>query len=171
MLPLEKYDSPDKFIPLTPTEVTCGCGKNPRSDSLAYKRDMYDIVSLMSACPHYGGWPLRSIKRVIAPAVLLNQYKIFRYAKKPVGFVTWAFFDEEAHNSFVHNFRLLRPSDFHSGNRLWIMDVCTRADAPKGLPRKMIRYLRERFADRVYQGGAFWKKDNKSHKGVRSAYV
>jgi cytolysin-activating lysine-acyltransferase len=151
--------------------VACGCGKSARVDSQAFKRDLSDIVRLMAKCPHYGKWPLKSIERVILPAVDLHQYKVFRYAKQPVGFVTWAFLSDEAHQAFIDHSRLLQPSDFNSGDRLWVMDVCTSADAPKGLPRKMIRYLRERFADRAYQGGAFWKKGNKSHRGVRSAYV
>jgi len=147
--------------------VSCGCGKNARVDSHAFKRDLADITRLMSTCSHYGRWPIRAIERTIVPPINLHQYKIFKYAKQPVGFVTWAFFSDEVHEIFLNKTRLLQPRDFNSGNRLWIMDVCTSADAPKRLPRKMVRYLRNRFNDCP----TYWRRGNKEIKVVRSAYV
>tara|TARA_A100000172_G_scaffold20805_1_gene11819 strand:- start:280 stop:786 length:507 start_codon:yes stop_codon:yes gene_type:complete len=151
--------------------VSCGCGKNARVDSHAFKRDLADITRLMSTCSHYGKWPIRAIERVIVPPIILHQYKIFRYAKQPVGFVTWAFFSDEVHEIFINRTRLLQPYDFTSGDRLWIMDLCISTDAPKGLAAKAGRYLRRKFVDRKYQGGAFWKRGNKEVRVVRSAYV
>lgn len=147
--------------------VSCGCGKNARVDSLSFKRDLADITRLMATGPHYKNWPLKSIERLIVPPVNLTQYKLFRHAKKTVGFVTWAFMSEESSISFDHGTRLLQPSDFSSGDRLWVMDFCVSSEAPKGLPQKMVRYIRNTFKGRQF----WWRRANKETKLVRSFHA
>ena len=61
----------------------------------------------------------------ILPPLLLKQCKLYvqgNMGSLPMGFVSWARLSEEAEQKYIHT-QKLRPADWNSGDRVWIIDV------------------------------------------------
>lgn len=81
-----------------------------------------DMVWLYSVSEMHREWAIASIHQWIIPAILHKQYRIYRKGAKPVGLVTWGFFSKDVEEAYVHNPRGLKPKDWQSGDRGWILD-------------------------------------------------
>lgn len=57
----------------------------------------------------------------------------------PISFVSWAFLDEAAEKRLFDNGGKLRPEDWNSGDRLWIIDIV----APFGGVENMLRDIQK----------------------------
>jgi cytolysin-activating lysine-acyltransferase len=57
------------------------------------------------------------------PPLLLRQFRIFRRRNIPIAFVSWGFLSEDAEKRLTDGARRLRPDDWKSGDRLWLIDV------------------------------------------------
>jgi cytolysin-activating lysine-acyltransferase len=66
--------------------------------------------------------------------VLLQQFRIFYAQNKPVG-VLWAQVNEEVETRLKEGTMKLRPQDWKSGDKLWIVEVI----APFGGPDEMVK--------------------------------
>ncbi|MDP1750680.1 MAG: PQQ-binding-like beta-propeller repeat protein [Reyranella sp.] len=74
----------------------------------------------------------------ILPALLANQARVFLHGLQPIGMVTWARLSEGAERRFSKEGALPKPTEWTSGNRLWIVDVI----APFGASRPMLDKVR-----------------------------
>ena len=57
------------------------------------------------------------------PPILLNQYRVFHDQGRPVGAATWAFLSEEAEAKLNAKPPRLRPDEWKSGDRCWLVDL------------------------------------------------
>ena len=154
--------------------VACGCGKRPKIQSKGFKLEFADTFRVLINAPGlYTHKPLHVLDRIITPALLLNQYKIFRHAKLPVGFMSWGFLSDEIHTGWMNRTHNLQSDDFNTGDNLWIIDFCTTMDAPPNLPMKMLRYMKTKFDPRPFHWKRWdMKKNCMKHIGQRNtSYV
>lgn len=68
----------------------------------------------------------------------LNQFRIYRGAKGPVGFVAWAWLDEARAARYAEGDTTLSADDWRSGPQLWFIEFI----APFGHARRMVDDLR-----------------------------
>lgn len=76
-------------------------------------------------------------KSVMTP-VLLQQFRLFYDKDKPIGVVLWASVSEEVEANLSRGTTKLRPQDWKSGDRLWVVEVI----APFGGAEEMVRDLK-----------------------------
>lgn len=99
---------------------------------------------LLMHAKHQQHYALFQLAALVLTPIKLDQFRIYRGAKGPVGFVAWAWMSDEASDDYAHDRRLLTPDDIHSGPDLWLIEMV----APFGHLPAIARDLR----DRVFPG-------------------
>ena len=97
-----------------------------------------EIVWVMSHSKLHSEWELASIHKWVVPAMVHQQFRLYKENDKPVAFVSWAYLSQRAENAYVRNTRALTADDWKSGDRGWIMDFV----APFGHAKQMSRDLK-----------------------------
>jgi len=82
-----------------------------------------EIVWLMSQSKPHRQISIGDLDKVVAPAIANNQYRVFRANKKPVGVAFWAMVSEEVDKRLLAGDGPVRPNEWKSGNRLWLIEV------------------------------------------------
>ncbi|RQP23675.1 toxin-activating lysine-acyltransferase [Piscinibacter terrae] len=103
-------------------------------------------AKLMSQSPAHVGAAMRSLRLLVTPALAQHRIKFyFNEDGQPVGFVVWAFLDEDVEQRVISTAGFqLHESEWNEGRRLWIVDLV----APMGNARYILRDLRDAvFAD------------------------
>ncbi|MBI2236468.1 MAG: PQQ-binding-like beta-propeller repeat protein [Magnetospirillum sp.] len=119
------------------------CDPNPDNGagkpfSILPSRRMFGAATmLMMASPQHRHLSLRELEWLLMPPIVFEQARIFLYGLRPIGLVTWAYFSEEAETHLLSGSRL-DPSEWRSGDRLWLMDVV----APFGGGNAMIERVK-----------------------------
>jgi cytolysin-activating lysine-acyltransferase len=97
-------------------------------------------VWLMSRSPMHKHLFLTDIEWLVTPPILLSQFRLWNAGGNPLGFASWAYLGEEAEERIVtKGIRRLMPTDWKSGESLWLIDFL----APFGKPEEMLKELRE----------------------------
>lgn len=99
------------------------------------------IVWLMGQSKAHQGHDIADLHRVILPPVALQQYRLWEADGFPVGFMTWALFNEETEAGYLDGTRFIQPDDWAAGDRLWLIDFI----APFGGVREILRDSRNHF--------------------------
>ncbi len=81
-----------------------------------------EMVWLYSMSELHRDWPIHAIHHWIMPAIKHSQLRVYRKGSRPVGLVTWAWMSEDVEAAYVRNVLNLKPEDWKSGNRGWILD-------------------------------------------------
>lgn len=83
-------------------------------------------VWLMSRSPLHKHLMITDIEWLVTPPIMLGQFHLWERAGNPYGFASWAFLGGEAEERIVTNgIRRLMPTDWKSGDQLWLIDfVC-----------------------------------------------
>ena len=77
--------------------------------------------------------------------VMLKQFRLFYDKDKPIGVAFWATVSTEVEERLAAGASRLRPQDWKSGDRLWVVEVI----APFGGAEEMVKDLKARvFAER-----------------------
>lgn len=85
---------------------------------------------LMAGAPRYRDNSIGELHRVLMPPIELGQVMFAaNHLGKPIGFCTWAFFDEERERIFTNRERKLQAADWKTGDRLWGIDLLCTQDA------------------------------------------
>ncbi len=107
-----------------------------------------EAVALMVASPKHKSLFLSDLEWALMPAVMLGQFRVFRMGEddRPVGVALWAFLDEESEARLTQAGKL-RPTDWKSGDRLWLVEIVS----PMGGADKMLANLKRT----VFAGKAF----------------
>ncbi len=82
-----------------------------------------EIVWLMQNSPLHRQVLIAELEWMVIQPMMLNQYRIHRKEKKPVGVVFWAKVDDEVHERLKQGAFKLRPNEWQSGENYWIIDV------------------------------------------------
>lgn len=103
------------------------------------------VVGLMMASPNHKHLFVTDLEWLVAPPILLRQFRIFRRDNAPVGFVSWAFLSAEAEERLAAGQIKLNPAEWNFGGQPWLIDVV----APFGGGEAMVKEVKEKvFADR-----------------------
>jgi cytolysin-activating lysine-acyltransferase len=98
-------------------------------------------VWLMSRSPMHRHLMITDIDWLVTPPILLGQFRLWQKEGNPIGFVSWAFLNEEAEERIVtKGIRRLMPTDWKSGSALWLIDFLS----PFGGQNEMLKELREK---------------------------
>ena len=105
-----------------------------------------EIVWLMSQSPLHKQFFVSDLEWFAMTPVLLEQFRLFYDKDKPVGVVFWATVDAEVEARLSAGTTKLRPQDWKSGERLWVVE----AVAPFGGAEEMVKDLKAKvFAKRT----------------------
>lgn len=98
-------------------------------------------VWLMSRSPLHKHLMITDIEWLVTPPIMLGQFHLWERAGNPYGFASWAFLGDEAEERIVTNgIRRLMPTDWKSGDQLWLIDfIC-----PFGGQEALIEELKTR---------------------------
>ena len=72
--------------------------------------------------------------------VMLQQFRLFYDKDKPIGVALWAKVNEETEDRLKAGNARLRPQDWKSGDRLWIVEII----APFGGHEEMLKDFKEK---------------------------
>ncbi len=91
-------------------------------------------------------FPLHTLPTLLLPAIKCRQFALAYEDGKPVFYLSWAFFSEQAETRYLTQSPLAMPeSDWNCGERLWLLDWV----APFGHTLAMHRWVRTQlFVDR-----------------------
>lgn len=98
-----------------------------------------DFLFLAFRSPRHVAMPTGQLRTMLEPPLALGQYHIFRFDGVARGAFTWARLNREAEQRMFGD-EGLRPDDWTSGDRLWIVDLM--APYP-GMTRSIVRWIME----------------------------
>ncbi len=82
-----------------------------------------EIVWLMSQSPVHKQFLVADLEWLIMPPVMLRQFRTYRHEGRPAAVVLYAFVSEEVERRLEAGAPTLRPGDWKSGDRAWIVQV------------------------------------------------
>ena len=100
---------------------------------------MGPIIMLYLQSSHRRFQFISDLEWLLLPPLVKGQCKLYMKKEYPISFVSWAFLDEEAEKRLLKNGGKLRPEDWNSGEKLWIVDMA----APFGGIENMLRDLQK----------------------------
>jgi hemolysin-activating ACP:hemolysin acyltransferase len=83
-------------------------------------------------------WHVWDFARLVMPAIGQQQFRLYYHAGVPIAYVSWAFLSADAETRFIADPTSLRPEDWRSGDRAYIVDFV----APVGTLAKIGPLLR-----------------------------
>ncbi|WP_330202897.1 protein-lysine palmitoyltransferase [Cyanobacterium sp. Dongsha4] len=122
-----------------------------------------EIVFLMGSCDNSKKYPVSFIINYLLPSIHLNQYRIYRTVKenKPIGFVCWAFVNDQVEEQLIKNDINLTIEERKSGEILYILYFI----APFGHAKKITQDLKNNiFPHRIVKGLRLTKDSKKIAK-------
>lgn len=87
-----------------------------------------ELVWLMSQSPTHKHFTIGDLEWMVMPAILQEQFRVFRGPKHPLGFAIWARLSEDSERRLNETAMSaqgarLRPDEWKSGDRLWLIDL------------------------------------------------
>lgn len=118
-----------------PVDVSAGLSHPSRLTAIGH------AVWLMSRSPLHKHLMITDIEWLVTPPIVLGQFHLWEKGGNPVGFASWAFLGEEAEERIIaKGIRRLLPSDWKSGEQLWLIDFLS----PFGGQDAMLKDLRNK---------------------------
>lgn len=84
---------------------------------------MGPVVMLYMQSSHRKFHFISDIEWLLLPALINDQCKLYMKKEYPISFVSWAYLDEAAEKRMLQNGGKLRPEDWKSGDRVWLIDI------------------------------------------------
>lgn len=123
-----------------------------------------EIVWLMSQSPSHKHFSIADLEWMVMPPVLLKQFRVFHDKGRPVGAALWGFLSGEAEAKLMLSPPRLRPDEWKSGNRCWLIDlIAPGATAGNKLPALLIADLQRT----ALKGQAFFCHQTDAKTGVK----
>ncbi len=119
-----------------------------------------EIVWLMSQSPLHKQFFISDLEWFVMTPALLQQFRTFYATDRPIGVVLWASVSEEVEERLMAGTTKLRPQDWKSGDKLWVVEVI----APFGGAEEMVKDLK---ANVFPQREVSYLATNKDGKQVR----
>jgi hemolysin-activating ACP:hemolysin acyltransferase len=89
-------------------------------------------VSLFCRSPAHRHLLLSDLEWRLVPPIALRQFRLIFKKEMPYGFVSWALVSEDVERRLDRPDFRLRPADWSSGDRAWIIDVVAPPDQALG---------------------------------------
>ncbi len=103
-----------------------------------------EIVWLMTQSPPHRHFSLADLEWMVMPPLLLQQFRVFHENGRPVGVALWAFLSEETEAKLSLIPPRLRPDEWRSGDRCWLVDlIAPFATAENHLAGNMLANLQQ----------------------------
>lgn len=117
------------------------------ADRSSFSSLLGDVTWLMTRSQGHKHLFLADIEWLVLPALTARQFRlIVNDDGKPHAFVSWAFLNEEAEARMLAGQPRLRPGDWRSGDRVWLVDLV----APFGGADAIARLIKTQvFSDRI----------------------
>jgi cytolysin-activating lysine-acyltransferase len=107
-----------------------------------------EIVWLMSQSPLHKQFFISDLEWFVMTPVLLKQFRLFYAKDRPIGAAFWGFVNDEVEERLKAGTSKLRPQDWKSGDKLWVVEVI----APFGGAEEMVKDLKAKvFKEREIQ--------------------
>ena len=84
---------------------------------------MGPVIMLYMQSSHRKFQFISDIEWLLLPPLMIDQCKLYMKKEYPISFVSWAYLDEAAEKRMLKNGGKLRPEDWQSGDRLWLIDI------------------------------------------------
>lgn len=82
------------------------------------------VVWLWMQTPKFRDLPLHTLPALLLPVIKSRQFILAIENEQPVFYLSWAEFDEEAEHNYLTNLPItIKPEEWTSGDRTWILDV------------------------------------------------
>ena len=105
--------------------------------------------------------PLHTLSAALLPAIKTRQFIIASENDQPVFFMSWANLSEEAEARYLNTHQLLmKPEDWHSGSRIWIIDWV----APFGHTKKMKQFLARQLAPTLCARSLYHRSEERGRR-------
>jgi cytolysin-activating lysine-acyltransferase len=82
-----------------------------------------EIVWIMSQSMLHKTLFISDLEWMVMTPIALQQFRLFYDEEKPIGVALWAFANNEVEARLLAGGARLRPQDWRSGEKLWIVDV------------------------------------------------
>jgi cytolysin-activating lysine-acyltransferase len=127
-----------------------------------------EMAWLLTQSPTHKHYSLADLEWMVMPALLLQQYRVFRDGARPVGVALWAFLSEEAEVRLADGKSHIRPDEWKSGDRCWLIDLVAPFSTAEN---QMIGRMLTDLSQTVLKGREFkfWRTDPAT--GKRKAIV
>ncbi len=100
---------------------------------------MGPVVMLYMQSAHRRFHFISDLEWLLMPPLVTGQCKLYMKKEYPISFISWAFISEEVEQRLLQNGGKLRPEDWTSGDRLWVIDIV----APFGGVENMLNDIRK----------------------------
>jgi len=106
-----------------------------------------EITWILSQSPLHRQRTIADLEWMVMPAILLEQFRVFRGDDVPVGYAVWAFLSEAAEKRFndvamTGQMSRLLEHEWNSGDRIWLVDlIAPKANAENRLQDAMLADL------------------------------
>lgn len=126
---------------------------------------MGEVTSLLLSSSLHRKYLINDIASIFMPAIHLNQFKIYKVNKVPVGIITWGYFSDEIERKFIDGQYPVKLADWKSGKNGWVMDFI----APFGHASGILKDFRNNIFP--HESGKILRIDkNGNRKGVRNIH-
>lgn len=98
-------------------------GEAPKSPPLDKVQALGHALWLMTQSPVHRHMFVADMEWLLIAPVSLGQFRLWRQGNQPVGFVTWAFVNDEVDERLRKGDVKLRPQDWNSGEKAWLIDM------------------------------------------------
>ena len=88
------------------------------NNDMTVARMLGEIVWIMTQSPGHKHFSLGDLEWMVMPALLLEQYRIFRNGDQPLGVALWAYLSPEAEEKLKSGSGRLRPDEWAVGMKL-----------------------------------------------------
>ncbi|MCB2218462.1 toxin-activating lysine-acyltransferase [Desulfofustis glycolicus] len=102
------------------------------------------VIMLYLQSPHRRYQFISDLEWLLIPPLVSGQCKLYMKQEYPISFVSWAFLTDEVEKRLLGNGGRLRPEDWTSGERLWLIDIV----APFGGVETVLSDMRSSFSER-----------------------
>jgi cytolysin-activating lysine-acyltransferase len=112
-------------------------------DAQTFASVMGQAVWLMTMSKKHRDLPIREIENLVAPAILLRQFKLYSKGKQPVAFLTWANVSDEVKARLDKGERSLEIADWRSGTNIVVMDCVSPFNPAETFSQKFLSSAHE----------------------------
>ncbi|MGN7612777.1 toxin-activating lysine-acyltransferase [Magnetococcales bacterium HHB-1] len=97
------------------------------------------VTALMLNSPPHKHFFISDLEWLVVPPIALGQFRLFQKERKSIGYASWAYIDEAIEERLKGGSVRLRPDEWKSGDKLWLIDLV----APFGGHQDLIKDLKE----------------------------
>lgn len=115
-----------------------GAAKRTTGPGPSFGEVIGDITWLLSQSPTHKHLFFADLEWLVIPAVTSRQFRVLKAEQRPMAYVSWAFLSEEAEARILSGNPRLRPGEWKSGDRAWIIDLV----APFGGREEILRNVK-----------------------------